>query len=66
MVYVKWLGQKFHQSLSLSLSCFGETVFENSIKNYFGPKAAIYTRCSIGVRVIQRRHLECSISYEAI
>ena len=54
MVYVKWLGQKFHQSLSLSLSCFGETVFENSIKNYFGPKAAIYTRCSIGVRVIQR------------
>ena len=66
MVYVKWLGQKFHQSLSLSLSCFGETVFENSIKNYFGPKAAIYTRCSIGVRVIQRRHLGCSISYKAI
>ena len=66
MVYVKWLVQKFHQSLSLSWSCFGETVFENIIKNYFGQKAAIYTRCSIGVRVIQQRHLECSISYKAI
>ena len=66
MVYVKWLIQKIHQSLSLSCSCFGWKVFENIIKNYFGRKAAIYTRCSIGVRVIQRPHLECSSSYKAI
>ena len=64
-MYVKWLVQKIHQSLSLSWSCFGEKIFEN-IQIYFGRKAAIYTRCSIGVRVIQRRHLECSISYKAI
>jgi len=48
MVYVKCLVQKIYQSLSLSWSCFGEKVFEN-IKNYFGGKAAIYTRCSIGL-----------------
>ena len=34
MVYVKWLVQKIHQSLSLSWSCLGEEVFENIIKNY--------------------------------